>query len=129
MAALVAAGGMDALQTRHDAPLLESFIEGTGPTVVMLAGGPYGATGFETHAKTLAPNFRVIRLQTLIADRAHKKGTLPSSYSLDMESAAVARTLDTLGIRGGNLHRTDEFIEIPALVERAQLLAVMLLRL
>ncbi len=38
-------------------------------------------------------------------------------------------TLDTLGIRGGNLHRTDEFIEVPALIERAQLLAVMLMRI
>lgn len=37
-------------------------------------------------------------------------------------------TIDTLGVRGGNLHRTDEFIEIPSLVERAQLLAVFLLR-
>jgi glutamate carboxypeptidase len=38
-------------------------------------------------------------------------------------------TLDTLGIRGGNLHRLDEFIEIPSLVERAQLLAIVLKRL
>ena len=91
---------MNAQQARDNALVLETFIEGTGSTVVMLAGGPYGATGFETHAKTLAPHFRVVRLQTLIADRAHKKGTLPASYSLDMESAAVARTLDALGIAG-----------------------------
>ncbi len=38
-------------------------------------------------------------------------------------------TLDTLGVRGGNLHRTDEFIEIPSLVERCQLLAIVLRRL
>jgi len=38
-------------------------------------------------------------------------------------------TIDTLGVRGGNLHRTDEFVEIDSLVERAQLLAVLLLRL
>ncbi|MDZ4755212.1 MAG: M20/M25/M40 family metallo-hydrolase [Phycisphaerae bacterium] len=38
-------------------------------------------------------------------------------------------TLDTLGIRGGNLHRTDEFIEIPSLVERCQLLAIVLYRI
>jgi len=36
-------------------------------------------------------------------------------------------TLDTLGVRGGNLHRTDEFIEIASLVERAQLLALFML--
>jgi glutamate carboxypeptidase len=38
-------------------------------------------------------------------------------------------TLDTLGVRGGNLHREDEFIELSSLVERAQLLAVILIRL
>jgi glutamate carboxypeptidase len=38
-------------------------------------------------------------------------------------------TLDTLGIRGGNLHRLDEYIEIPSIVERAQLLALVLKRI
>ena len=40
--------------------------------------------------------------------------------------AAGLPTIDTLGVRGGNLHRTDEFIELASLVERAQLLAVLL---
>lgn len=38
-------------------------------------------------------------------------------------------TLDTLGVRGGNLHRPDEFIELASLVERSQLLAVLLARI
>ncbi|MEM8836442.1 MAG: M20/M25/M40 family metallo-hydrolase, partial [Planctomycetota bacterium] len=38
-------------------------------------------------------------------------------------------TVDTLGVRGGGLHTTDEWIELDSLVERAQLLAVTLLRL
>lgn len=38
-------------------------------------------------------------------------------------------TIDTLGVRGGNLHRTDEYIELPSLIERAQLLAVLMMRL
>jgi glutamate carboxypeptidase len=38
-------------------------------------------------------------------------------------------TLDTLGVRGGNLHRTDEFVELASLVDRAQLLAISLIRL
>ena len=37
-------------------------------------------------------------------------------------------TIDTLGVRGGNLHRTDEFIELESLVERCQLLAILLMR-
>ncbi len=45
-----------------------------------------------------------------------------------LQDAGLA-TLDTLGVRGGNLHRTDEFIELSSLVERAQLLAVVLSRL
>ena len=38
-------------------------------------------------------------------------------------------TLDTLGVRGGNLHRPDEFVELASLVERCQLLAVLLARI
>jgi glutamate carboxypeptidase len=36
--------------------------------------------------------------------------------------------LDGLGVRGGNLHRGDEFIELDSLSERATLLALLLLR-
>lgn len=42
--------------------------------------------------------------------------------------AAGLPTIDTLGVRGGNLHRTDEFVEIGSLVERSQLLAILLSR-
>ncbi len=38
-------------------------------------------------------------------------------------------TIDTLGVRGGDLHQPTEFIEIASLVERAQLMAVFLSRL
>lgn len=37
-------------------------------------------------------------------------------------------TLDTMGPRGGNLHRTDEYIELPSLAPRATALAIMLAR-
>lgn len=37
-------------------------------------------------------------------------------------------TLDSLGVHGGNLHRTDEFVELATLGERASLLAVTVLR-
>jgi glutamate carboxypeptidase len=43
--------------------------------------------------------------------------------------AAGLPTLDTLGVRGGNLHRPDEFIELASLVERCQLLTVVLSRI
>lgn len=38
-------------------------------------------------------------------------------------------TIDTLGVRGGGLHTPHEWIELASLVERCQLLAVVLLRL
>jgi len=38
-------------------------------------------------------------------------------------------TIDTLGVRGGGLHTTDEWIELASLVERCQLLAVLIARL
>lgn len=38
-------------------------------------------------------------------------------------------TIDTLGVRGGGLHTTNEWIELPSLVERAQLLAILLMRI
>lgn len=45
-----------------------------------------------------------------------------------LQDAGLA-TIDTLGVRGGGLHTTDEWIELPSLVERSQLLAVLIARL
>ncbi len=38
-------------------------------------------------------------------------------------------TIDTLGVRGGGLHTPDEWIDLTSLVERSQLLAVLVMRL
>lgn len=43
--------------------------------------------------------------------------------------AAGLPTIDTLGVRGGGLHTPQEWIELASLVERSQLLAVLMLRL
>jgi glutamate carboxypeptidase len=43
--------------------------------------------------------------------------------------AAGLPTIDTLGVRGGGLHTPGEWIELRSLVERCQLLAVLLMRL
>ncbi len=45
-----------------------------------------------------------------------------------LQSAGLP-TIDTLGVRGGGLHTKDEWIELPSLVERCQLLAVLIHRL
>ncbi|MEO0715968.1 MAG: M20/M25/M40 family metallo-hydrolase, partial [Planctomycetota bacterium] len=38
-------------------------------------------------------------------------------------------TIDTLGVRGGGLHTPDEWIDLTSLVERCQLLAILLARI
>jgi glutamate carboxypeptidase len=43
--------------------------------------------------------------------------------------AAGLPTIDTLGVRGGNLHRHDEFVELDSLVERAALSAILIKRI
>lgn len=45
----------------------------------------------------------------------------------NLQAAGLA-TLDTLGVRGGGLHTTEEWIEVASLVERCALLAVVILR-
>jgi len=37
--------------------------------------------------------------------------------------------IDTLGIRGGNLHRRDEYVEIDSIWERAALFAILMKRI
>jgi glutamate carboxypeptidase len=46
----------------------------------------------------------------------------------NLMQAAGLPTLDTLGVRGGGLHTPQEWIELSSLVERCQLLALVLMR-
>ncbi len=46
----------------------------------------------------------------------------------NMQAAGLA-TIDTLGVRGGGLHTTGEWVEVASLVERCQLAAVLMSRL
>jgi glutamate carboxypeptidase len=55
-----------------------------------------------------------------------KTGGVCDGNNLQDEGLPV---IDTLGVRGGNLHRTDEFVEVASLIERCQLLAVLMARL
>ena len=63
----------------------------------MLGGGTRGAAEFAPHAHALASSFRVIRPQALNIERSEKHQPLPPGYSVKMESAAVARSIDRLG--------------------------------
>lgn len=64
----------------------------------MLGGGTFGAGPFAPHAQMLAKHFRVVRLETLNVERSQKHQPLPAGYSVRMESAAMVRALDQLGI-------------------------------
>jgi pimeloyl-ACP methyl ester carboxylesterase len=66
----------------------------------MLGGGITGASAFASHARVLARDFRVVRLQTLNVDRALRRQPLPRVYSIRLESQAMASALDELGLRG-----------------------------
>jgi pimeloyl-ACP methyl ester carboxylesterase len=78
---------------------LEAFSEGDGPPLVMLGGGTLGAGEFAGHARILAADFQVVRLQNLNIERALKRQPLPAGYSIKAESAAMVRSLDRLGLR------------------------------
>ena len=84
---------------RDVSPTLEAFTVGTGPPLVMLGGGTLGAAEFEPHAQELASHRRVIRLQTLNISTAQAHARLPADYSIDMESDAMLRSIESLGLQ------------------------------
>lgn len=84
----------------QSAPALPAFEEGTGRPLIMLGGGTFGAVAFAPHAQALAKDFRVVRLQTLNLARGQKGETLPTGYSVKLESGSMARALDQLDIKG-----------------------------
>ena len=65
------------------------------------------------------------------ADLGIKAGTTATGGVSDANvlQAAGLPCLDGLGVRGGNLHRLDEFVVVESLVERATLLAILMHRL
>lgn len=88
---------------------------------------------FNRPAKPRTPE--VERLATLIRGISESLGReLPFSSTGGVCDGNILQsvglpTIDTLGVRGGNLHRTDEWVEIPSLVDRCQLLALTMGRL
>ncbi|HEX4567430.1 MAG TPA: alpha/beta hydrolase [Vicinamibacterales bacterium] len=99
--ALLLAGsvsGASAVGSQTAGPALEAFSEGAGPPLVMLGGGTLGAGEFAAHARVLAAQYRVVRLQTLNITAAEKRDPLPAAYSVKLESAAMTRSLDGLGL-------------------------------
>ncbi|MEZ6232582.1 MAG: M20/M25/M40 family metallo-hydrolase [Phycisphaerales bacterium] len=89
-------------------------------------------TSFNRPAKPLTPESE--RLALAARDAAEALGqALPFASTGGVCDGNILQdaglpTIDTLGVRGGGLHTPDEWIEIPSLVERSQLLAVLMMR-
>ncbi|MFK7883938.1 MAG: M20/M25/M40 family metallo-hydrolase [Phycisphaerales bacterium] len=88
---------------------------------------------FNRPAKPLTPETEALALQARgVAESLGQ--TLPFEKTGGvcdgniMQSAGLA-TIDTVGVRGGGLHTPDEWIELDSLVERCQLLAILIARL
>jgi glutamate carboxypeptidase len=90
-------------------------------------------TAFNRPMKPFTPEVRrlaeVIRGAAQDLGQAMPFGRTGGVCDGNILQAAGLPTLDTLGVRGGNLHRSDEYIEVASLVERTALLAIVLRRL
>lgn len=90
-------------------------------------------TSFNRPAKPMTPGVESLALEARAAAESlgqqlpfAKTGGVCDGNILQSEGLAC---IDTLGVRGGGLHTTDEWIELDSLVERAQLMAVLVGRL
>lgn len=88
---------------------------------------------FNRPAKPLTPQVEKLGLRARVAaeDLGQKLPFAKTGGVCDgniLQDAGLP-TIDTLGVRGGGLHTPNEWIELPSLVERCQLLAVLIHRL
>lgn len=74
-------------------------MEGKGSPVILLAGGRWDMQSFSEPAAALSGHHQVIRMEHFNVQFANEGLTLPDGYSLQQESNAIGRTLDSLGIK------------------------------
>ncbi len=107
---------LDALQTDPDAM----------PAVIV-------RRSFNRPAKPLIPETEALALRARgVAEALGQKLPFKSTGGVcdgNVMQHAGLPTIDTLGVRGGGLHTKDEWIELSSLVERCQLLAILVARL
>jgi glutamate carboxypeptidase len=100
--------------------------EGQMPRVVV-------HSSFARPAKPTTPEVHALAIKARVAAESLGQ-SLPFATTAgvcdgnNLQAAGLA-TIDTMGVRGGGLHTPQEWIELDSLVERCQLLAVLLLRL
>lgn len=74
------------------------WIEGSGSPIVMLSGGTADMSALSIPSKELSANNKVIRMEHFNVQYATEGLQLPNDYSVQMESAAIKYTLDSLNI-------------------------------
>lgn len=77
---------------------MKSEVTGSGDPVVLVPGGLTGWISWKPHAEQLAPRYRVVRVQLLSVDLGLQREPLPPDYSVDLETSALLRTMDEIGI-------------------------------
>lgn len=111
---------LDALQTKHQA------CEGTEAAIIV-------RRSFNRPAKPLTKQTEALALHArAVAEGLGQQLPFASTGGVcdgNILQDAGLPTIDTLGVRGGGLHTPDEWIELASLVQRCQLLAVLVSRL
>jgi pimeloyl-ACP methyl ester carboxylesterase len=78
-------------------PLAMKFdVKGTGRPLVLVGGGLTGYDSWVPHQERLAATRRVARVQPLAVEFGLEERPLPANYSVEMESAALAATIDKI---------------------------------
>lgn len=75
------------------------IVQGKGSPVILLAGGRWDMQSFSEPAAALSDHHQVIRMEHFNVQFANEGLTLSDGYSLQQESDAIGRTLDSLGIK------------------------------
>lgn len=75
------------------------IVNGSGSPVVLLAGGRWDMNSFSEPAAVLSSSNQVIRMEHFNVQYAKQGLMLPPGYSVQKESEAVGKTLDSLGIK------------------------------
>lgn len=73
---------------------MEADVTGTGEPLVLVGGGLTGWASWQPHADRLAGTRLVVRLQLVSVQLGLEDHPLPSGYSIEAESGAMAATLD-----------------------------------
>lgn len=73
-------------------------VTGEGRPVVLVPGGLTGSLSWKAHADRLSATRKVVRVQLLNVQLGFESLPLPPDYSVKMESRALARTIDGLGL-------------------------------